>query len=83
MRRWAILQTEESLKSDDNDWCIHNSPALTALMSIASWVQSSVVHIGLRDLIELEHEYPGMFKDVDTLTWQVLLIKEQMKSLKA
>lgn len=80
MRQWAVLQTDESLQPDENDWCIRHSPALTALMGIASWVRSGAVHITLSDLITLEHEFPGMFQDVDKLIWQVLLIKRQNES---
>ena len=49
-------------------------------MNIASWVNSGTVQITLRDLIELEHEYPGLLKDVDTCIWQVMLIKQQIES---
>jgi hypothetical protein len=82
VREWAILQTDETLKADDSDWDIRNSPALSALMSIASWVRTGVVHINLKDLIELEHDVPGIAKDLDTLSWQILLIKQQMQDEK-
>lgn len=48
-------------------------------MSISEWVRSDMVHITLKDLIDLEHEYPGMLNDIDTLNWQVLLVQGQLK----
>lgn len=48
-------------------------------MSISEWTRSELIHITLTDLITLEHEYPGLLRDIDTLNWQVLLVKDQMK----
>lgn len=79
MRPWAILQTNTTLRADENNWTIRNSPALPALMSISEWSRSGLIHITLTDLINLEHEYPGALKDIDTLNWQVMLVKDQMK----
>jgi hypothetical protein len=58
---------------------LRNSAALNAVLDIAGWMHSGIVTITLKDLIELEHTYPGLLKDVDLCLWQVHLIKSQLE----
>jgi hypothetical protein len=45
-------------------------------------MRSGLLHITLTDLIEFDHAYPGILDDVDTIVWQVELIKAQNESKK-
>ena len=62
-----------------NDWDIEHRHALPSLKWLTSWIRSGLLHITLNDLMEFDHAYPGVLPDVDTLVWQIELVKQQVK----
>jgi hypothetical protein len=55
---------------------------MTSTQWLVSWVKSGALHITLADLLEFDHLYPGVLKDVDTYIWQLELTKAQVESEK-
>lgn len=56
---------------------MHHPHVLESVKWLTSWVRSGLLHITLTDLIEFDHTYPGVLTDVDTIVWQIELIKAQ------
>jgi hypothetical protein len=56
--------------------------ALESTEWLVSWLKSDILHITLTDLLDFDHTYPGVLKDVDTIIWQLELTKAQSKSEK-
>jgi hypothetical protein len=50
------------------------------VLSLAGWVNSGIVTITLRDLLDIEHHYPNLMRDIDTAIWQVMLIQRQRET---
>lgn len=38
-----------------------------------------MLHITLTDLMEFDHQYPGVLTDADTVIWQIELIRKQLE----
>jgi len=71
-----------TLAGDESDWVVHHSGAIDTVMWLTSWIRSGLIHVTLDDLLSLEEQHSGLMKDVDTLMWQIELIKEQSKGKK-
>jgi hypothetical protein len=75
-RQLAILRTNTTLPSDDNDWHLDGY-----LPGVVAWLYDwSKVNGGLGsllDVLDIEHRYPGLLHAVDTFAWQVELIRQQ------
>lgn len=57
---------------------MQNAGALSAVLSLAEWVHSGMIHMTLLDLLETQQHFPGLVSDIDRCIWQVMLIKQQL-----
>ena len=70
------------LPDDQNDWNVEHPSIPGTIEWLTSWVRSGLLHITLHDLIEFDHDYPGILRDVDTVVWQIEIIKKQLEGKK-
>lgn len=58
---------------------IRHAAALNTVFWLTGWIRSGLIRVTIPDLLALEEQYPGLLRDVDTCSWQMELIKAQMK----